>query len=73
MRTTIRLSDEAYRVADAVSRQRRITLGEAVSELILRASAPASAGRVRLRNGFPVVDFGRTFTSDDVRALEDDV
>jgi hypothetical protein len=70
MRTTIRLSDEAFRVAESMARQRRITLGEAVSELILRPAraAPVESNR---RGGLPVFDCDRPVTADDVQSLDE--
>lgn len=38
MRTTLHLDDAAYRVALRHARRRRIGLGKAVSELVLRAA-----------------------------------
>jgi hypothetical protein len=38
VRTTLHLDDEAYRFALRHARRRRIGLGKAVSELVLRAS-----------------------------------
>lgn len=70
MRTTICLSDEAFRVAESVARQRRITLGEAVSELILR-SARADSHEYGRRGGLPVFDCDRQVTADDVQSLDD--
>ena len=36
MRTTLNLSDEAYRVVKAAARERKVSLGTVISEFILR-------------------------------------
>ncbi len=70
MRTTIRLSDEAFRVAESVARQRRISLGEAVSQLILRPPA-APSSEPDFRAGLPIFDCDRSVSAADVLSLDD--
>jgi hypothetical protein len=70
MRTTIRLSEQAFAVAASVARQRRISLGDAVSELILRPTAPSGTAPMA-RSGIPVFDCERPVTLDDVRSLDE--
>ncbi|HEX6020076.1 MAG TPA: hypothetical protein VFZ28_18420 [Burkholderiaceae bacterium] len=47
MRTTFTLDDDAATLAQAYAKARRLRLGQAVSELIRRASAPPVAMRQR--------------------------
>ena len=47
MRTTISLDDDAAELAKTYARARSLRLGQAVSELIRRASTPAVAIRQR--------------------------
>jgi len=69
MRTTIRLSEQAFAVATSVARQRGISLGQAVNELILRPTVPSGTATV-VRSGIPVFDCDRPVTLDDVRGLD---
>jgi hypothetical protein len=69
MRTTIRLSDQAFAVAMSVARQRGMSLGQAVSELILRPTALAGPAPT-VRSGIQVFDCERPVTLDDVRRLD---
>ena len=76
MRTTINLADDAAIAARNVAQRERISLGEAVSELIRRGASagPAPASRARsaplLRGRFallPALD--ETITPQHVREL----
>jgi len=79
MRTTLTLSDEAAEYAATYARARAIRLGEAVSELVMKAKTPQTSPRrkpFKTVNGipqFPVPNGAKTITSEDVRAaLEDE-
>ena len=77
MRTTLTLKPEAYEIAQLYAKGRGVTLGTAVSELVLRdTSTPARepSGLVRAPNGLLVfAPRGRTITSEMVKeALEED-
>jgi hypothetical protein len=52
MRTTVNLEPEALARARLLSRQRRVSLGKIVSDLILKATQPSTP--VETRNGVPV-------------------
>jgi hypothetical protein len=71
MRTTLDLTDEAYRLAKAVARDRDQSLGRTVSELItlgaLGGQVPQKSPKIRMKNGIAVVDIGRPITSEEVR------
>ena len=54
MCTTIKLKDDAFATAQAYAQARAITLGQAVSELILRGNAPKVA--MKQVNGIWVFD-----------------
>jgi hypothetical protein len=49
MRTTLELDDEVIEAARKIARQRRITLGEVISELARRSLA--NDGPPKMRNG----------------------
>lgn len=68
MRTTIDLTDEAYQLAKAAARERRESLGKAVSDLILKGAkgTPVPPGEIRMVNGWPVVSIGRPVTSEEI-------
>ncbi len=74
MRTTITLPAELHDVLAAVAHDRRQTLSETVTELLLRSLMPAEPAHVDAdgRSGLPVVRVGRVVTHEDVRSLEDD-
>ena len=52
MRTTLDIDDDLVNVAKDLARQRHITMGQIVSELIRKAIAPAS--HAITRNGVPL-------------------
>jgi predicted transcriptional regulator len=74
MRTTVDLSDEAYRAVKAIARDRDESMGKVMSELILKGvSGPADLiGKIRTVNGWPVVSYGKVVTSEDVRKIRDE-
>jgi len=74
MRTTIDLPDDLHRQAVAISRDTHRSLSETVADLIRRGLGQGRSAEVARsdRTGLPVIRVGRTITTDDVRALEDD-
>ena len=52
VRTTLELDDDVIEAARKIARERRITLGEVISELARRSLA--SDGPPKMRNGVPL-------------------
>jgi hypothetical protein len=73
VRTTVDLPDDLDRIARAIARDTKQSLGDTIAMLIRRGLG-GRAMRVdrNPRNGLPVVHLGRPVTSDDVRSLDDD-
>jgi hypothetical protein len=74
MRTTVDLPEDLHAQAVAISRDTHRTLSQTVAYLMRRGlgqGRPAEA-ETSPRTGLPVVHLGRTITTEDVRALEDD-
>lgn len=74
MRTTVDLPEDLHAQAVAISRDTHRTLSETVADLMRRGLGQGQPVAVETspRTGLPVVHLGRTITSEDVRALEDD-
>jgi hypothetical protein len=77
MRTTIELSEEAYYIAKNHAAERRISLGRAISDLILTPrmySVEAPAAKVVRENQrrWPSVHVDQVMTVDRAKALLDD-
>lgn len=75
MRTTIDLPDDLHSQAMSIARDTSRTLSETVAELIRRglgAGGPVGVSRSGA-TGLPVIHVGKVITTEDVRALEDDV
>jgi predicted transcriptional regulator len=75
MRTTIDLPEDLHRQAKAIARDTERTFSETVADLVRRGlerDVDASVV-VSERTGLPLVSIGRVITSEDVRALDDDV
>ena len=76
MRTTVNLEPDAYLLARALATQRRTTLGEILSEALLKLYRPEPdqpVGLVIDKSGFPTFYLGRTITSEEVAAaIEED-
>jgi hypothetical protein len=73
MRTTLALEDDAMERLRAYANDRRISIGKAASELILRGSRYQLP--VRKRNGLPVLETPTDFpaiTTERVRELLDE-
>jgi len=71
MRTTISLDDEAAEIAAQYAKSRDLTLGKAISELIVRGTRKKP--RIKYEDGIPVFDLGPSeerLTTEQVRALE---
>ena len=74
MRTTLNLEDDALIAAQALARRQKISLGEAVSELIRRgASTPEASAEVAqapLRGRFALLPRrGEVITAQHIRQL----
>jgi hypothetical protein len=74
MRTTVDLPEDLHAQAVAISRDTHRTLSETVAYLMRRGLGQGQPAAVETspRTGLPVVHLGRTVTTEDVRALEDD-
>jgi hypothetical protein len=74
MRTTVDLPDDLHAQAVALSRDTHRTLSQTVTDLMRRGLGEGQDADVTTsaRTGLPVVHLGRTITTEDVRALEDD-
>jgi len=74
MRTTVDLPDDLHAQAVALSRDTHRTLSETVADLMRRGLGQGQDAEVATsaRTGLPVIHLGRTITTEDVRALEDD-
>jgi len=73
MRTTLDIQDDAMDVARTYAQSRRISLGKAVSELLLRE--PPSRG-IEVVNGLPrlkISDPRVVVTNDDVNRLREEL
>lgn len=69
MRTT-----DVHRIAMAIAWDSRTSLSETVTRLLRRAIGVGQTATVApsARTGIQTITLGRTITSDDVRALDDD-
>jgi hypothetical protein len=74
MRTTVDLPADLHAKAIAISRDTHRTLSETVADLMRRGLGQGQDAEVTIsaRTGLPLVHLGRTITTEDVRALEDD-
>jgi hypothetical protein len=74
MRTTVDLPADLHAKAVSISRDTHRTLSETVADLMRRGLGEGQDAEVTTstRTGLPVVQLGRTITTEDVRALEDD-
>jgi hypothetical protein len=75
MRTTVDLPEDLHKQALAIARDTSRTLSETVADLMRRGLRQGrAAGLSRSpRTGLPVLHLGAVITSDEVRALEDDI
>ena len=74
MRTTIDLPEDLHQQAMAIARDTAQSLSQTVAELMRRGLGYGRIPELERseRTGLPVVRLGRTITSEDVRALEDE-
>lgn len=74
MRATVDLPDDLYQIARAVAHDQRITLSEAVGQLVRRGlGTPTGSGATTdPATGLAIIHVGRPITSDNVRSLDDD-
>jgi hypothetical protein len=73
MRTTVTLPDDVYELARDHAHSRRISLGDALAELV-RRSEPRPPLGIRYENGFPVFDTppdAPKITMEDIRRAQD--
>lgn len=71
MRTTINLDGEAAELAAQYAKARKVTLGKAIGELILRGTRNKS--RIKFVDGLPVFDMPKEkdpITTERVKAFE---
>ncbi|HEV2646623.1 MAG TPA: hypothetical protein VGU46_09685 [Acidobacteriaceae bacterium] len=76
MRTSITLQDDAYSLASVYASARRITLGKAISELVLKAqNVPAATPDILWSDSglpmFPPV--GNVITPERIKELESEL
>lgn len=74
MRTTIDLPEDLHRITTAIARDQGSSLSETVAQLLRRAIGTPGTAQVGPsgRTGLQVIRLGRTVTTDDVRALDDE-
>lgn len=74
MRTTIDLPEDLHRIAISLSRDKRISLSEAVSMLLRKAIGEPGSAQLEPsgKSGMLTIKLGRIITASDVRALDDD-
>lgn len=74
MRTTIDFPEDLHQQARALAQDSHRSLSEVVSELVRRglSSQPAEGIGRSAKSSFPTVAIGRTLSTEDIRALEDD-
>lgn len=67
MRTTLDLTEEAYVIAKTIARERKVSLGKAVSDLIVAETSGVveDTGSLPVKNGFPQIRCQRRITSAD--------
>lgn len=70
MRTTLQLTDACHSVARAYALRNNISLGEAVSEIILRNTPPAYFEKSPF--GFPLFTSNTPLTVESVKELLED-
>jgi Arc/MetJ family transcription regulator len=75
MRTTIDIDDDMIRAAKAVARQRRITLGQAVSAQLRKSFQPGNDVQTESYRGFKVLPrrgLAEPITSEFINRLRDE-
>jgi hypothetical protein len=74
MRTTIDLPEDLHRIARTIARDTSQSMSETVAELMRRGLGETQGTWLERSpvTGLLVIHGGRTITSEDVKALEDD-
>lgn len=74
MRTTVDLPEDLHRVVLAMAHAQGTSLSDVVSLLLRRAIGTPGTAQVAAseRTGLEVINLGRTITSTDVRAVDDE-
>ena len=73
VRTTIDISDEAYYIAKGIARDRNLSLGRVVGDLILQSATGSNDASIKMSDyGFPTFRCTRPVSTDDVVALDDE-
>ena len=73
VRTTIDIADEAYYIAKAIARDRNLSLGRVVGDLILQSVKVSKGAEISVSDyDFPIFRCARPVTTEDVKALDDE-
>ncbi len=77
MRVTVELREDAYRIANAMASEQKLSLGQilsGLSDLIVASNCPPSSNALERSAVTGLLTFrsARRVTSEDVKALEDD-
>jgi hypothetical protein len=73
VRTTLDISDEAYYLAKAISRDQKRSLGSVVGDLIMQSTNGRKGASITMSDyGFPIFHCTRPVTTEDVKALDDE-
>jgi hypothetical protein len=76
MRTSVTLEDDVYTLVSLYASARRITLGKAISELVLKSeNAPVAPPDIRWSdNGLPMFPpTGNVITAEKIKELESEL
>jgi len=74
MRTTLSLPDDVYEVARSVANARKISLGDAIADLVRQGLRPSQANK--RKNAFPTFAIppdARPITLEQTLAAEDEI
>lgn len=73
MRTTLDIADEAYYVAKEIARDKNLSLGRVIGDLILQSTNRLGTAAIEMSDyGFPTFRCTRPVTAEDVRSLDDE-
>ena len=76
MRTTLTIDDDLLEAARALAQQRRVSLGQVVSELLRKGLSPTPGFERNKRGNFPtfaVPEAGRPITLETVKRAEEEL
>jgi hypothetical protein len=75
MRTTVDLPDDLHQRAKAFAQDRGLTFGQSIVLLLRRGFGEGGSADVSAdaTTGLPLVRLGATVTSEDLRALDDEL